>query len=170
MAQNHRIKDNQLLIINEITGKSVKINTSASTLKNFGTLLQKKELDQTIEPSTHFIEHTFSNIVFYESVQGKISSFRTQSKEISIAVKNIFSFSPGDHINDIREVFPEAVMNAKFWERRGNEKTDFLYVSLPMYWFDKTINEYVTSVYSGIGLSFNAETKILEEIRYWITP
>lgn len=169
IAQNKRIKKDKFLITNEITGKSVKVNTSASTLKDFGTLIEKKELDQTIESPDYFIEHTFTNIVFYESVKGKITAFRTRSKEISVEVKGRFSFSPGDHINKIIEFFPEAVMNART-RKWDIDKTDYLYVNLPMSWFNKKTNEDVPSIYSGIGLCFDAETKILIEFRYWITP
>ena len=170
IAQKKSIKAEQLFITNKVTGKSFKIGTSVNTLKNFGTLIKVDTLDLTVESDEYYIKHIFNNIIIFESVQGKISAFETQSSEIALERKGMFSFSPGDHINKIAAIFPEEVNSAEIIPSHGIERTPYLTVWIQLLSHDKTSNQYVTNYYEGVGLLFDPETKILKEIYYWIRP
>lgn len=165
IAQKNRIKLNQIFITNEITGRSVKIKASDKTLEKFGTLVSKDPVD----PVTDIVfRYNFSNIYFDVSSEGKIQSFRTRSNEITLEVKGKFSFSPGDHIDKIATVFPYEVENAILWEQRDNKS--YLFVDISLSGFRKHENKYFDYFHEKIVLKFNPESKILEEIHYWITP
>jgi len=168
-AQKQRIKGNQLFITNKVTHKSVKIGTSENTLKNFGsTLIKTDTLDMMIEPSSHHLRYTYNNILFYVSTSGKISTFETRSSDIAIEVKGKFTYSPGDHISDLATTFPDEVADAQIMHR-GIERNEYLGVWVQLSGFNETYNKYV-DLDCAIVFLLSPETKVIEEIFYWIRP
>jgi len=167
-GQKNPIKDNQLLITNEITGKSVKLNASVNDIKNFGTLISIDSLDQDNYESDIGLQYTFTNIIFKLTAKGYIHNFETRSNEISLEVKGMFSFSPDDHIDKIAAIFPEEVNEARIIEMA--DKSPYLLVNIDLLSFSKMDNKYVNNYYEGIALIFNPATKILESIVSWVRP
>jgi hypothetical protein len=168
-SQNKRVQSNQLLITNKVTGKSIKIGAPEQQIQNFGgNLLNKKTLDPTIELPSHSIKYTYDNIIFFVSVNGVISTFETQSNEIAVERKGMFSFSPGDHLTNIANIFPNEVLKARI-THRGIDRKEYIGVWIQLTGFNKNQNKYV-DLDCKLGLLLNPETKRLEEIFYWIRP
>jgi len=168
IAQKKSIKAEQLFVTNKVTGKSFKIGSSVNTLKNFGTLIKVDTLDLTVESDDYYIKHTFNNIIIFESVQGKISSFETQSSEIAIERKGMFSFSPGTHMDNIANTFPYEVEN-NYIRYKGINNVKYLGVKIQLSGFNKYYDKYI-DIDEALVFLFNPETKILEEVFYWIRP
>ncbi|PKP32019.1 MAG: hypothetical protein CVU00_12165 [Bacteroidetes bacterium HGW-Bacteroidetes-17] len=169
VAQKKSIKAEQLFVTNKVTGKSFKIGSSVNTLKNFGTLIKADTLDLTVEADDYYIKHTFDNIIIFESVQGKISSYETGSNEIALERKGLFSISPGDHLDKIESLFPAEVREARIIEMTMEGKS-FLLVNLQLSGFSSYENREIVSNNEGISLLFTPDTKILSRIKFWIRP
>ena len=169
-SQKKSIKYDQLFITNKVTGKSIKIGAPEQQLQKFGgNLLHKKTLDPTIELPSHSIKYTYDNIIFYVSVNGDISTFETRSNEIAIEKRGLFSFSPGDHINDIATIFPYEVDNA-YYSYKGRNRIKYLCVNIQLTGRPHSHSQEYVVLDVALKLLFNPETKILEEIFYWIRP
>jgi hypothetical protein len=179
VSQEKSIKIEQLFITNKPTGKSVKLFTSNTTLKNFGDLIKIDTMylgvddegiikERVIINPDHFLRYTFKNIIFYINEKGKISSFYTRSPEIIIEKKGLFSISPGNNLSEIKNIFPEEFDKA-YNQTWGREEKMYTTVFIQLSDFNNNLKNY-TDIDFKIGLLFNPETKILEEIFIWIRP
>lgn len=168
ICQNKSIKIEQLFITNKVTAKSVKLFTSEETLKNFGDLLKTETLDQTIHSEDYAKEYIFENIIFYVSTQGKISSFETDSRNIMIEKKGLFTVSPSNSLSELASIFPEEVAKATLI-KHGINNEQYLCVKINLSDFSKNLNDYVDIDYS-LNLLYDPQSKILKIIYIWIRP
>lgn len=178
-GQKKSVNAEQLFITNRITGKSVKLFTSEATLKNFDELIKidtmyigvetdgrihKREL---LDPD-QFLRYTFKNIEFYINTQHKLSTFYTRSGNIILEKKGMFAISPGDKLSDISDIFPDEIKSARIINR-GKDVHSLLAVMIQLQYLHPKIKDYV-DIDENIGLLYNPESKILEEIFLWVAP
>lgn len=168
ICQNRSIKIEQLVITNNLNGKSVKLLTNEETLKNFGELITINALDQNIHSEDYAKEYVFADIKFYTSTLGKIASFETESENIIIEKKGYFSISPGILFLDLSKLFPYETQNAKLIHYGPNNE-EFLCVKLNLSDFSQNLNKYVDIDYS-LNLLFDVKTEILVKAYIWIKP
>lgn len=175
-SQNKRVDVNNIFITNKLSGKSVKLGTSASTLDNFGEFLSAdtnyvdKVNMREIMDDSKFLKYTFSDIVFYVDNQNRISEFKTGSSNIEISRKGVFSISPSNSLEQIAKIFPDEVSDAYETKKGvpGNEK-NYLAVMIPLY-YRPTGHDELVEIDQKIGLLFNPESKFLEVIFIWSRP
>jgi len=168
ICQNKSVKIEQLFITNKETVKSVKLFAGEETLKNFGNLLKTETLDQTIHSEDYAKKYIFDDIIFYVSTQGKISSFETDSKNIMIEKKGLFTVSPGNSLVDLASIFPEEVTKAALI-KHGINDDQYLCVKINLSDFSKNLNDYIDIDYS-LNLLYDPQSKILKQIYIWIRP
>jgi hypothetical protein len=168
ICQNKSIKIEQLLITNKETKKSIKLLESENALSDFGSIIKVKILDQTIHSEDYAKEYVFDDIVVYVSTQGKISSFETDSKNISVEKKGLFNISPGSRLSDLALTFPSEVKDASLINYGINHEK-FLCVKINLSDFSKNINDYVDIDYS-LNLLYEPETSTLKKMLIWIRP
>lgn len=167
-AQNNVLKVEQLFITNKVTGKSVKLFSNEEKLKEFGELLEVKNSDLQYDNNDYAKNYIFSNIVFYISTKGKISSFKTASPEIAIEKNGFFSISIGANISDLDKYFPEEVKQA-YLINFGKENVKYLNVAVPLYDYHPSLKKD-TKIDFAIWFLFNPQSKNLEIVYIWIRP
>lgn len=178
-CQKESIKIEQLFITNKANGKSIKLFSSESTLKNFGDLTKVDTMfigvedygmviERTIINPDHFLRYRFIDIFFYVNTKNKISSFSTNSKNIAIEKKGVFSISPGNKFSDVARVFPKESVEA-FTQTWGKNDRPYKTVMIQLSDYNRQKKVYVDIDYK-ICFLFNLETNTLEEMFIWICP
>jgi hypothetical protein len=166
-SQNNRVDVNQLFISNKLSDKSVKISSSANTLSKFGEIISVDTVFSELYDE-EMLEYKFKDIVFIVNSQNKIFSFNTRSANIEISKKGKFSFSPLYSIEEMAKVFPQEIKELKSITKEESGE-EYLVAWIPL-GIEISGHEGLVELDQKLGLLFNPNTKLLEEVFIWTRP
>jgi hypothetical protein len=166
-SQNNKVDVNQIFISNKLSGKSVKLSSSANTLSKFGEIISTDTVFSELYDEK-FLEYKFNDIVFIVNSQNKIFSFNTRSVNIEISVKGKFSFSPLYSIEEMDKIFPHEIEDLKTITK-GENRVEYLVAWIPL-GIEITGHDGLVELDQKMGLLFNPKSKLLEEVSIWTRP